>query len=102
MRDTRFWNASGIDLSMNAGGLTLRTQSLISVATGGIAFASMSEDGSHAEDAGQVFELYPSEQQARAQPDGVGYRLRLRSEEKTYELQALIRISYADLCLKHT
>ena len=35
---TRFWNASGIDLSINAGGLTLNTQTLVSVLAGGLAF----------------------------------------------------------------
>ncbi len=35
---TRFWNASGIDLSLDARGLRLQTQSLISIAIGGVAF----------------------------------------------------------------
>ncbi|HWU38891.1 MAG TPA: MlaD family protein, partial [Candidatus Acidoferrum sp.] len=36
--DTRFWQASGIDVSLGAQGLTVRTQSLVSVLVGGIAF----------------------------------------------------------------
>src|SRR3546814_3897969 len=32
--------------------------------------------------------------------DGVGTKLRLRSEEHTSELQSLMRISYAVFCLK--
>jgi paraquat-inducible protein B len=36
--DTRFWNASGIDVSLSASGLTVQTQSLISILVGGIAF----------------------------------------------------------------
>jgi len=35
---TRFWNASGIDVSAGAGGLTVRTESLVAVIAGGIAF----------------------------------------------------------------
>src|SRR5476649_893449 len=35
---TRFWNASGIDLSLGADGLKVNTQSLASVLAGGIAF----------------------------------------------------------------
>jgi paraquat-inducible protein B len=35
---TRFWNASGIDLSLDARGLHLETQSLLSIAIGGVAF----------------------------------------------------------------
>ncbi|HSR10154.1 MAG TPA: MlaD family protein [Thermodesulfobacteriota bacterium] len=38
--DTRFWQASGVDVSMGATGLTVRTQSLVSVLVGGIAFES--------------------------------------------------------------
>ncbi|HJV02490.1 MAG TPA: MlaD family protein [Burkholderiaceae bacterium] len=36
--DTRFWQASGVDLSVNSGGLTLNTESLTSVVVGGISF----------------------------------------------------------------
>lgn len=36
--NTRFWNASGIDLSLNAQGLKLDTQSMVSILSGGIAF----------------------------------------------------------------
>jgi len=36
--NTRFWNASGIDVRMDAEGFRLRTESLVSVLIGGIAF----------------------------------------------------------------
>ena len=36
--DTRFWHASGIDLSLTAAGLSLQTQSVLSILIGGIAF----------------------------------------------------------------
>src|SRR5437773_10844918 len=35
---TRFWHASGIDLSLTASGLSVQTQSLVSILIGGIAF----------------------------------------------------------------
>lgn len=35
---TRFWHASGIDVSLSANGLSVQTQSLVSVLIGGIAF----------------------------------------------------------------
>lgn len=38
--NTRFWNASGVDLTMGATGLKLNTQSLASIVSGGIAFAT--------------------------------------------------------------
>jgi paraquat-inducible protein B len=36
--DTRFWNASGVDLSLTAAGLHLQTESVMSILAGGIAF----------------------------------------------------------------
>jgi paraquat-inducible protein B len=36
--DTRFWHASGIDVSLTAGGLKVQTQSMLSILIGGIAF----------------------------------------------------------------
>jgi paraquat-inducible protein B len=36
--NTRFWQASGIDLSLSASGLSVQTQSLLSILVGGIAF----------------------------------------------------------------
>ena len=38
MSNTRFWNASGIDVSVGAAGISVQTESLISVLAGGIAF----------------------------------------------------------------
>jgi len=38
VRDTRFWNASGVDVSLTANGLDVRTQSLVAMLEGGIAF----------------------------------------------------------------
>ncbi|HUC85141.1 MAG TPA: MlaD family protein [Candidatus Acidoferrales bacterium] len=36
--DTRFWQASGIDVSLSASGLKVQTESLLSILVGGIAF----------------------------------------------------------------
>lgn len=38
--NTRFWQASGIHVHLSASGLTLQTQSLLSILVGGIAFAT--------------------------------------------------------------
>ena len=35
---TRFWNASGVDVSVGAGGVDVRTQSLVALLAGGLAF----------------------------------------------------------------
>lgn len=39
---TRFWNASGIDVSMDATGIKVDTQSLASILIGGVAFETLS------------------------------------------------------------
>src|SRR5262249_18328711 len=36
--NTRFWNASGVDVSAGAGGLSVRTEGLVALLAGGIAF----------------------------------------------------------------
>ncbi len=77
-RDTRFWHASGIDLSLNAGGLTLNTQSLVSVFVGAVAFA-VPPNGSPAApaDSGQDFKLFDQQRQALAPDDGEPMRVRM-------------------------
>jgi paraquat-inducible protein B len=42
--DTRFWNASGFDVSLSASGLTVQTQSVLSILVGGIAFETAATD----------------------------------------------------------
>jgi paraquat-inducible protein B len=61
---TRFWDASGLDLTVDAEGLRLDTVSLVSLLIGGVAFDSPPyEEGEPAfEDS--VFTLYPNRQEA--------------------------------------
>lgn len=40
LADTRFWHASGVDVSVGAGGIRVDTQSLVSIMIGGVAFES--------------------------------------------------------------
>ncbi|MEW6518929.1 MAG: MlaD family protein [Thermodesulfobacteriota bacterium] len=58
--NTRFWNASGIDVSLNAQGLKVNTQSMVSILSGGIAFdvPNGNPPGKEAEE-NRVFRLYP-------------------------------------------
>jgi len=79
---TRFWNASGLDMSVNAGGINLRTQSLVSVLAGGIAFDPMDSQGKMPQAPAQhVFRLYPGEAAARAQPEGQRVAIRMRFDQ---------------------
>jgi len=58
-KNTRFWNASGFDLKLDASGLKLNTESLVSIMMGGIAFDTPTslEAGGPA-DPDYVFRLY--------------------------------------------
>jgi paraquat-inducible protein B len=59
VQDTRFWNAGGVDLSLNADGLKIDTESIITIMLGGIAFDTpISLQESRPADAGQEFQLY--------------------------------------------
>ncbi|MGH8755394.1 MAG: intermembrane transport protein PqiB, partial [Burkholderiales bacterium] len=42
--NTRFWNASGIDITLDATGFKVNTESLVSIVIGGIAFQTLAED----------------------------------------------------------
>lgn len=75
---TRFWNASGVDLTLNAGGLTLNTQTLGAVLAGGVAFERPVESA-HQQPAadGSRFMLFPDRTTALAPPDGVPLKVRM-------------------------
>ena len=46
-KNTRFWNASGLDVSINANGLTIDTQSMVSLLIGGISFDNPMSSGNN-------------------------------------------------------
>ena len=75
--DSQFWNASGVDVSFDAGGLKLSTQSLVTLLTGGIAFDQRGSGGKPAI-AGSQFKLYADEKSALAPADGKAIQVRLR------------------------
>ncbi|NVN92387.1 MAG: MCE family protein [Desulfuromonadales bacterium] len=63
--NTRFWNVSGVDLTMDTSGLKLDTQSLISILIGGIAFQTLDEGGkSPPASANTAFTLFATRDEA--------------------------------------
>ena len=78
---TRFWNASGVDFTVDARGLKVRSQSLLSVVVGGVAFDSVEAREHAAAKADATFAIFPSEEAARAQPDGAPLRIRMRFDQ---------------------
>ena len=81
-RQSRFWNASGIDLTINANGLTLNTQTLASVLAGGLAFENPPgvKPGLPAPE-NTVFALYDDRRSALAPADGTVVPMRMVFEQ---------------------
>lgn len=78
---TRFWNASGIDVSLGANGLKLNTQSLSTLLAGGIAFATPPVVAADTSSTAQtVYELAKDQQTAMAPPDGPSLYIELHFE----------------------
>jgi paraquat-inducible protein B len=76
--NTRFWNASGIDLTLNASGLNVNTQTLASVLAGGLAFESVPDASPPRPAPGNtVFTLFDDRRSALAPPDGIAVPIRM-------------------------
>jgi paraquat-inducible protein B len=75
---TRFWNASGLDVSVGANGLTVNSQTLASVLAGGVSFERPAGTQAlpPAQD-GARFELFSDRKSALAPPDGTPIPVRM-------------------------
>jgi len=79
---TRFWNASGIDVSMGAGGVDVRMQSLVSLIAGGVAFETPSFAVTAAAAAPDTtFTLFGDRTTAMKEPDAIAARYVLHFDE---------------------
>lgn len=64
--NTRFWNASGIDFSLDTQGVKIDTQSLVSIMLGGVAFDLPQHlDAVHPAAEGEIFKLYGNQESSR-------------------------------------
>ncbi|WP_095109738.1 intermembrane transport protein PqiB [Pseudomonas sp. Irchel 3E20] len=81
-RDTRFWNASGIDVSLAADGLKVNTESVSSILAGGIAFVEP-KYSPNPEVAAEntAFSLFDDQQSAMAPADGQPRYIRMRFDQ---------------------
>lgn len=89
--NSRFWNASGLDFSLGASGLNFKTQSLVSLLTGGVAFAD--PPGRYGQEtrlaqANSVFVLETTEERAMSDPHGQAYPVRMKFSNSVRGLQA--------------
>lgn len=68
-KDARFWQASGLDVSLNASGFSLNTQSLASIVAGGIAFGYPEDSKASSAEDHSRFKLWDNRTEALKAPD---------------------------------
>jgi paraquat-inducible protein B len=83
---TRFWNESGVDITLSADGMQINTQSLVSLIAGGVSFGSFGK----ARDISEVdrgFKLYDNRRAAEIEPQGVSVPIYMRFDQPTRGLK---------------
>lgn len=98
---TRFWNSSGVDFSVNADGLKVRTQSVVSLLVGGVAFEPVytARGANKPAPADAEFELYSTEAQAKANPDGEAFDIRMRFDQSIRGLAVGALVDFSGITL---
>lgn len=96
---TRFWNASGVDLSLGADGLKVKTQSIATIVGGGIAFATPARDRGEAAAEHAEFALAQDQASAMAPPDGPAQYIQLRFEQTLRGLSAGAPVQFSGVDL---
>ncbi|WP_136441403.1 MlaD family protein [Pacificoceanicola onchidii] len=101
-QNTRFWDISGFSFSLDAGGARLQFNSLASLISGGVTFATLGSGGTAIAD-GALFELHPSEETAREdfflEGDGGSVDLMMVFDENLAGLSAGAPVSLGGLRL---
>ncbi len=70
--ETRFWNASGLDVSVGASGMQVRTQSVVSLLAGGLAFDTPPfAPKTDPAPADAIFTLYSDQATAMKKPESI-------------------------------
>ncbi|MBN8764899.1 MAG: mammalian cell entry protein [Thiobacillus sp. SCN 64-317] len=93
--DTRFWNASGVDLSVGADGLKLKTQSVATIVAGGLAFATPAYRQAPAAGENTEFVISRDQAEAMAPPDGPARFLQLRFRQPLRGLSTGAPVQFA-------
>jgi paraquat-inducible protein B len=79
--DTRFWEASGLDASMGADGISVHTASMTSLISGGISFETPTSGPSAEAAPNTAFTLYKDRKTALAPPQKEAMRYLVRFKE---------------------
>lgn len=84
---TRFWDESGIDVTLSAEGMQVSTQSLVSIIAGGLSFSSFGK-ARPLQDDKHVFKLYDSRRAAELVPEGIAVPIVMRFDQPSRGLKA--------------
>lgn len=86
--DTRFWNASGVDVSLSPTGFQVQTESVVALLIGGIAFEAPAGDAATPPaEANAVFQLFGTRAMAMKPPDRVTEHFVIRFTQSVRGLQ---------------
>lgn len=100
--NTRFWNASGVDLSVDANGFRLRTQTLAAVMAGGIAFSTPDLDNATARpEPLTTYKLASDRESALSPPDGPPTRFKLRFDRSLHGLEIGAPVEFSSVKIGH-
>ncbi|HEX7387110.1 MAG TPA: MlaD family protein [Castellaniella sp.] len=103
-RDTRFWNSSGVDLSVSTDGVQLRTGGLAAILNGGVAFAQADESTSYdgvadltPAKADSTYTLFATRDLALADPNGKATSIELHFDQSVRGLKVGAAVDFHGL-----
>ncbi|MDY4388074.1 PqiB family protein [Pectobacterium aroidearum] len=100
--NSRFWNASGVDLSVDANGFRLKTQTLAAVMAGGIAFSTPDLDSTIARpEPLTTYKLASDRESALSPPDGPPILFRLRFDRSLHGLEIGAPVEFSSVKIGH-
>ena len=101
-KSTRFWNASGVDVSVGTSGLKVNTQSIASVIAGGIAFQDLpAPHDATPSPADSDFDLYGNLATAMLPPDGEPTYVRMRFSQSLRGLEVDAPVEFLGIDVGH-
>ena len=80
---TRFWDESGINVTLGASGVEVKTASLLSLLAGGLGFEPFDVSDNQPAQAGTVFNLYETRKAAELVPIGIAIPVVFHFEQTT-------------------
>lgn len=95
--DSRFWNASGVDLSVGSDGFHLKTQTVAAIMAGGVAFSTPDSPTRGALNKPASYWLAPNEDAAMAPPDGPPVKFQLRFERTLHGLSVGAPVEFSSV-----